>query len=71
MMPLPVAPIGKDLTVARVSADEKTKRHLENLGVLTGATLVALSENGGNLILKVKDGRLAIDRQLAMKIFVA
>ena len=71
MMPLIVAPTGKDLRVTKVAADDKTRRHLENLGILTGATIVPLSESNGNVILKIKDGRLALDRQLAMKIFVA
>ncbi len=71
MMPLIVAPTGKDLRVTKVAADDKTRRHLENLGILTGATIVTLSESNGNVILKIKDGRLALDRQLAMKIFVA
>ena len=70
-MPLIVAPTGKDLRVTKASADEKTRRHLENLGILTGAKIVTLSESNGNVILKIKDGRLALDRQLAMKIFVA
>lgn len=70
-MPLTAAPIGKDLKVTKVAADEKTRRHLENLGILSGAIVVSLSEINGNVILKIKDGRLALDRQLATKIFVA
>lgn len=69
-MPLGVAPIGKSLLVVRIAADDKTKRHLENLGILSGAMLKVLSESNGNVILEVKDGRLAINTGTAMQIMV-
>ena len=69
-MPLPIAPTGTRLIVLKVTAEEKIRRHLENLGLLKGAELVLISAQGGDVILKIKDGRLAINRQLAMKIFV-
>ena len=69
-MPLPIAPEGEELTVKKVLVDEKNKRHFENLGSTIGAKLQVLSRVGGNVIVKVKDGRLALDRTLAMKILV-
>ena len=69
-MPLPIAPEGEELTVKKVLVDEKNKRHFENLGITIGAKLQVLSRVGGNVIVKVKDGRLALDRTLAMKILV-
>ena len=69
-MPLPIAPAGEELTVKKILADEKNKRHFENLGITIGATLSVLSVVGGNVIIKVKEGRLALARSRAMKILV-
>ena len=70
-MPLVVAPIGKSLTVKRILTDDKTKKHLESLGITLGSTLSIISASGGSVICLVKDGRLALDKNLATKIFVA
>ena len=69
-MPLPIAPAGEELTVKKILADEKNKRHFENLGITLGSKSVVMSAVGGNVILKVKNGRLALDRTQAMKILV-
>ena len=69
MIPLIYAQEDANVTIKKVSADEKTKRHLENLGVLVGAQINLVSINKGNVILKVKDGRLALNQSLATKIF--
>ena len=69
-MPLPIAPPGGELTVKKVLADEKNKRHFENLGIIAGANLTVLSQVGGSVIIKLHDGRLALDKGLAMKILV-
>ncbi len=69
-MPLPIAPAGEELTVKKILADEKNKRHFENLGITIGSKIVVMSAVGGNVILKVKNGRLALDRTQAMKILV-
>ena len=70
MIPLIYAQADANVTIKKVSADEKTKRHLENLGVLVGAQINLVSIHKGNVILKVKDGRLALNQSLATKIFV-
>ncbi len=70
-MPIVVAPIDTLLKVVKVLVDEKTKRHLENLGILVNSEITVVSKNNGNIIVKVKDGRLALNKETAMKIFVA
>ena len=69
-MPLPIAPAGEELTVKKVLADEKNKRHFENLGIIVGAKITVLSAVGGNVIIKLHEGRLALDKGLPMKILV-
>lgn len=69
-MPLVVAPIGKVVTVIKILADEKTKKHLENLGITINSTLTVISENSGSVICIVKEGRLALDKGIATKILV-
>ena len=68
-MPLKMAPLGEE--IRRLSADEKVKRHLENLGLAVGQKVTVLSVQGGAVILKVKDGRMALDRDMSAGIFVA
>lgn len=70
MIPLVMAEKETDLKITKLMADQKTKRHLENLGILQGEVVKIISENKGNVILKIKDGRLAIGEELARKIFV-
>lgn len=69
-MPLIIAPENKELRVIKILADQKTKKHLESLGITVDSIITVLS-GGGNLICIVKDGRLALDRSLATKIIVA
>ncbi|MDD6796367.1 MAG: FeoA family protein [Clostridiaceae bacterium] len=69
-MPLAVAPIGKEVLISRVIADLKTKRHLENLGILPGEEVVPLADNEGCLVISIRGSRLAINKGLAMKIFI-
>ena len=70
-MPIVFAPQGENLRVIRVLADDKTKKHLENLGITIGAELTVLSVSGGSVIVMVKDSRLALDKGVATKILVA
>ena len=70
-MPLALAPEGQELRVIKVLTDDKTKKHLEILGITISSTLVILAHNGGSIICKSKDGRLALDRTLATKILVS
>ena len=70
-MPIVIAPFNTELKVVRILADEKTKKHLESLGITVSGTLTVLSSGGGSVILKIKDGRIALDKSIATKIFVA
>ena len=71
-MPIVFAPKNVLLKVLKVLIkDEKTKRHLENLGILVNANVMVLSRNDGNIIIKIKDGRLALNKDTALKILVA
>ena len=69
-MPLTIAPAGRELKIIKVLSEEKTKRHLENLGIIAGATLEVLAGDKGSVIVKIKEGRLALNKEIATKIFV-
>lgn len=70
-MPIAVAPMNRPVRVVKILAEEKVKKHLENLGITIDSEITVLSTSGGSIICKVKDGRLALDRELAMKILIA
>lgn len=68
-MPLPIAPVGEELTVKKILLGERERRHFESLGIAVGAQLQLLSSEGA-VIVRVRDGRLALNRDVAMKIIV-
>ena len=70
-MPIVIAPLNRELKIVRISADEKLKKHLESLGITINGTITVLSASGGSVVCKIKDGRIALDRDLSTKIFVA
>ncbi len=70
-MPIVIAPQHQDLTIIKIATDEKTKRHLENLGITINGRIQVLSVSGGSIVLLVKNVRLALDSNIATKIFVA
>ncbi len=70
-MPIVLAPTNKELRIVRIATDEKTKKHLESLGITLNSIITVLSHSGGNIICVVKEGRLALDQNIATKIFVA
>ena len=70
-MPIVIAPLNAPLTIVRIAADDKTKKHLENLGITVNGEITILSSSGGSVVCKVKDGRIALDRDVSTKIFVA
>ncbi len=69
-MSLAFAPYGKEVQVTKINADDRTRKHLNDLGIAVGGHVTSISESRGDVILKVKDGRLALNRALAMKIMV-
>ncbi len=70
-MPIVLAPTNQVLRVVRIAADDKVKKHLESLGITVNGELTALSSSGGCVVVKIKEGRIALDSNLSTKIFVA
>ena len=70
MMPLLLAGAGEDNIIRKVGGNQETKKHLEDLGFVVGGTVTVVSEINGNLIVKVKDSRVAISREMAGKIMI-
>lgn len=70
-MPIVIAPINRELKIVRIAADDKLKKHLESLGITINGVITVLSASGGSVVCKIKDGRIALDRDLSTKIFVA
>lgn len=70
-MPISFAPAGTELEVRKVGADDKVKKHLQELGISVGTKITLISSSGGNVIVIVKEGRLCLDKVLAGKILVA
>lgn len=69
-MPLTLADVGEENIIKRIGGRPETKKHLENLGFVAGSAVSVLSTMGGNLIVKVKESRVAISQEMAQKIFV-
>ncbi len=70
MMPLLLAGVGEDNIIRKVGGNPEMKKHLEDLGFVVGGTVSIVSEINGNLIVNVKDTRIAISREMAGKIMV-
>ena len=67
-MPLTMAGIGETNTISRIGGNEETRRFLANLGFVAG--VVVLSKIGGNVIVNVKDSRVAVNEDMARHIMV-
>lgn len=70
MMPLSMAKPGETNTIKKVGGKEETRKFLENLGFVTGGEVTVVSEIEGNLIVNVKDSRVAIGKDMANRIMV-
>ena len=70
MMPLILAAAGETNTIRKVSGNPEVKMHLEDLGFVVGGEVTVVSAIGGNLIVNVKESRIAISREMAGKIMV-
>ena len=70
MLPLIAADINEDLIVRKVGGNPEIKLHLQDLGIVPGQIISLISVNDGNVIVKVKDSRLAINKDMAMKIMI-
>ncbi|MCD8052944.1 MAG: ferrous iron transport protein A [Lachnospiraceae bacterium] len=70
MMPLTMAKEGEVNVISRIGGREETRRFLENLGFVVGGAVTVVSDIGGNVIVNVKDSRVAIGKDMANKIYV-
>ena len=68
MMPLSMAKAGETVTIRKITGKDEVRQHLADLGFVVGAAVTVVSEMAGNLILQVKDSRVALDRGLANRI---
>ena len=69
-MPLSMARTGESNVIKRISGRDETRRFLENLGFVVGSAVTVVTEIGGNLIVNVKESRVAIGKDMANKIQV-
>lgn len=69
-MPLTMVKRGEPNTIKRVGGKEETKKFLENLGFVVGSVVTVVSDVSGNMIVNVKDSRVAIGKDMANKIMV-
>lgn len=70
MMPLTLANIGEENMIKKVGGNPETKKHLENLGFVAGGNVKVITTIGGNIIVNVKESRIAISKELAQKIMI-
>ena len=70
MMPLALASIGEENTVKRIGGNPEVKKHLENLGFVVGGNVTMITSLNGNVIVNVKESRVAISEEMARKIMV-
>ena len=70
MMPITLADVGADNTVKRIGGKPEVRRHLENLGFVVGSSVTVINAIGDNVIVRVKDARVAISAEMAQKIYV-
>lgn len=69
-MPLTVADTGKTYVIRRIGGKPEVRQYLENLGFVVGAVVSLITAIGGNVIVKVKESRVAISQEMAQKIMV-
>ena len=70
MMPLTMAKTGETVTVRKISGKDEVRQHLAELGFVVDSDVTVVSEIGGNLIVQVKDSRIALDKTMANRIMV-
>ena len=70
MMPLTFADTGEEYVVKKIGGKPEVKKHLENLGFVIGTGVSVIAAMGGNVIVKVKEARVAISQEMAQKIMI-
>lgn len=69
-MPLTMVREGAVTSIIRVAGKDEVRRHLENMGFVPGASVTVISSDNGNVIVNVKESRVAISKEMANKIMV-
>ena len=70
MVPLDLVDIGKENVIKKVGGSPDVKKHLEDLGFTAGGLVTVVTAMGGNVIVKVKESRIAISREMARRIMI-
>ena len=69
-MPLTLAVPGEEVIIKRIGGNAEVRAHLQSLGFVSGAVVMVVNSMGGNLIVNVKNARIAISKEMAQKIFI-
>ncbi len=69
-MPLTMINAGEDKTIKKIGGNDRHRQFLESLGFVEGARVSVVSQLGGNIIVNIKDSRVAIDKNMANRILV-
>ena len=70
MMPLTMANVGEPVTIPRITGKDDIRQHLAELGLVVDTAVTIVSELAGNLILQVKDSRIALDQTMTNRVMV-
>lgn len=70
MLPLSLAEVGENNIIKKIGGKPEVKKHLENLGFVVGGNVKIVTTLGGNVIVNVKEARVAISQEMAQKIMV-
>ena len=70
MMPLTMAKTGETMTIRKITGKDEVRQHLAELGFVVDSDVTVVSEIAGNLILQVKDSRIALDKTMANRIMI-
>ncbi|MBS6865459.1 MAG: FeoA family protein [Ruthenibacterium sp.] len=70
MMPLTMARPGETVTIRKITGKDEVRQHLAELGFVVDGTVTVVSEIAGNLILQVKDSRIALDKSMANRVMI-
>ena len=70
MMPLSLAQVGEENIIKRIGGSPEVRKHLEDLGFVAGGEVTVVNTLGGNVIVNVKEARVAISKEMAVKIMV-
>lgn len=70
MMPLTMAKTGETVTIRKITGRDEVRQHLAELGFVVDSDVTVVNEVAGNLILQVKDSRIALDRTMANRVMI-